>query len=82
MITLISILQTFIGDDFLFNLHQRLIRNSMKKHIKSYLSGSVIRKINILEKFPEISIVSFNRVISELVTGGFIIDLLYEIERI
>jgi len=82
MIKLISILQTFIGDDFLFEYQQRLIRSAIKKHIRSYISGSVIRKIEIYERFPEISAISFDKAISELVTDDEIIDNKFEIERL
>lgn len=82
MIKLISILQTFIGPDFLFDYKQKLLRVAMKKHIKSYLSGSTIRKIDIIEKFPEISVISFDWVLTELGYDGYIIDNSFEIERL
>lgn len=80
MITLISILQTFIGPDFLFDYQQRLLISAVKKYIRSYLSGSEIRKIKIFERFPEISGVSFDKAISELVTDNEIIDNKFEIK--
>lgn len=80
MINLISTLQLFFGDDFLFNFQQRLIRSAMKKHIRSYLSGSVIRKIDVLEKFPEINVIGFDWVLTELFYDGYIIHNNFEIE--